>query len=232
MIVILPWIAIALLFTTILYGFLMIHYRKSGADLQRLDAVSRSPIQAMLAEGLDGASTIRVFQREGIFLAKFQEATDTNSAAMLNYITSQRWLGLRIELLGSVVVLVSSVLVVSLNQTWQLEAGFAALLIIWSSNYTITLQFLVDTFNEAEASITSIERVHAMCELPKEKAMETDEKMRLPDSWPEQGFVEFEGVKLRYREGLPLALDGLTFDAKPGERIGIVGRTGAVRIWK
>lgn len=34
MVVILPWIALALLFTTILYGFLMVHYRKSGADLQ------------------------------------------------------------------------------------------------------------------------------------------------------------------------------------------------------
>lgn len=181
----------------------------------------------MLAEGLDGASTIRVFKREPVFLAKFQNATDTNSSAMLNYVTAQRWLGLRIELLGSLIVLVSSVLVISLNQTWQLEAGFAALLIIWSSNYTITLQFLVDTFNEAEASITSIERVHAMCELPEEKSMITDKNMHLPDSWPQRGLVEFEDVKLRYRDGLPLALDGLSFVAKPGERIGIAGRTGA-----
>lgn len=228
MIIILPWIAFALLVTTIFYGFLMIHYRKSGADLQRLDAVSRSPIQAMLAEGLDGASTIRVFRREQIFLSKFQQATDTNSSAMLNYVSAQRWLGLRIELLGSLIVLASSILVVSLNQTWQVEAGFAALLIIWSSNYTITLQFLVDTFNEAEASITSIERVHAMCELPEEKSMGTDETIYLPDAWPQRGLVEFKDVKLRYRDGLPLALDGLSFTAKPGERIGIVGRTGAV----
>jgi len=252
MVIILPWIALALLFTTVLYGYLMFHYRKSGADLQvisfvvqttpllptnyntnvldrfqRLDAVSRSPIQAMLAEGLDGASTIRVFQREQVFLTKFQEATDTNSAAMLNYVTAQRWLGLRIELLGSVIVLVSSVLVIALNETLKLAAGFAALLIIWSSNYTITLQFLVDTFNEAEAAITSIERVHAMCELPTEKSMHTDDSLRLPDSWPDRGLVKFQDVKLRYRDGLPLALDGLSFCAAPGERIGIVGRTGA-----
>jgi len=226
MIIILPWIALALLLTTVLYGFLMLYFRKSGADLQRLDAVSRSPMQAMLAEGLDGASTIRVFKRERIFLAKFQEATDTNSSAMLNYITAQRWLGLRIELLGSLIVLVSAVLVITLNQTLALEAGFAALLIIWSSNYTITLQFLVDTFNEAEASITSIERVHSMCELPEEKSMSTDETIDL-SKWPQHGLVEFKDVKLRYRDGLPLALDELSFSAAPGERIGIVGRTGA-----
>jgi len=194
---------------------------------QRLDAVSRSPIQAMLAEGLDGAATIRVFRRELIFLTKFQAATNGNISAMLNYVAAQRWLGLRIELLGSVIVLVSATLVIALNESLELEAGFAALLIIWSSNYTITLQFLVDTFNEAEASITSIERVHAMCQLPTEKSMLTDDSVNLPDSWPQRGLVEFKDVKLRYRDGLPLALDGLSFSAEPGERIGIVGRTGA-----
>lgn len=181
----------------------------------------------MLAEGLDGASTIRVFHREQVFLKIFQRATDTNSSAMLNYVTAQRYLALRIELLGSMIVLISSTLVVALNETLQLEAGFAALLIIWSSNYTITLQFLVDTFNEAEAAITSIERVHAMCDLPKEKSMQTDESVKLPDTWPSDGLVEFQDVQLRYRDGLPLALDGLSFHASPGERIGIVGRSGA-----
>lgn len=39
--------------------------------------------------------------------------------------------------------------------------------------------------------------------------------------------MQFRNVALRYRDGLPLVLDGLTFDVKPGERVGIVGRTGA-----
>lgn len=51
MIIILPWIALALLPVTLLYGCLMFYYRKSGADLQRIDATTRSPVQAMLAEG-------------------------------------------------------------------------------------------------------------------------------------------------------------------------------------
>jgi hypothetical protein len=48
---ILPWVGLALLPVTVFYWCLMLHYRKSGADLQRLDAVSRSPIQAMVTEG-------------------------------------------------------------------------------------------------------------------------------------------------------------------------------------
>lgn len=66
MVSILPWVGLAIVPVTLLYALLMLHYRRSGADLQRLDAVSRSPLQAMLSEGLDGASTIRVFQQEEV----------------------------------------------------------------------------------------------------------------------------------------------------------------------
>lgn len=48
---ILPYMIFAIVPTILVYWVLMLHYRKSGADLQRLDAVARSPIQAMLAEG-------------------------------------------------------------------------------------------------------------------------------------------------------------------------------------
>ena len=48
-----------------------------------------------------------------------------------------------------------------------------------------------------------------------------------PDQWPLQGEVRFEDVALRYRPEMPLVLKGLTFTIRPGEKIGIVGRTGA-----
>lgn len=32
---------------------------------------------------------------------------------------------------------------------------------------------------------------------------------------------------MRYRPGLPYALDGVSFQTVPGERLGIVGRTGS-----
>lgn len=32
---------------------------------------------------------------------------------------------------------------------------------------------------------------------------------------------------MRYREGLPLVLKGVSLDISPGERVGIVGRTGS-----
>jgi ABC-type multidrug transport system fused ATPase/permease subunit len=47
---ILPWMITAIVPVSVIYYYLLLHYRRTGADLQRLDAVSRSPIQAMTGE--------------------------------------------------------------------------------------------------------------------------------------------------------------------------------------
>ena len=46
-------------------------------------------------------------------------------------------------------------------------------------------------------------------------------------AWPLSPDVRFERVSLRYRPGLPLALDSLSLTVRAGERLGIVGRTGS-----
>ena len=49
-----------------------------------------------------------------------------------------------------------------------------------------------------------------------------------PDSaWPTRGTLELRDVRLRYTSGGPLVLRGVSLAANAGERVGIVGRTGA-----
>ena len=48
-----------------------------------------------------------------------------------------------------------------------------------------------------------------------------------PASWPEKGEIEFSHVDLAYRQGLPLVLKDCNFTVRPGEKVGVVGRTGA-----
>jgi len=86
---------------------------------------------------------------------------------------------------------------------------------------------MVETFGEAEATITAIERVDGMSRLPQERPMETEKQFEVPESWPSAGSLEFDGVCLRYRDGLPLALNNLSFRIPAGKRCGVVGRTGA-----
>ena len=227
MISILPWMILALIPVSACYWVIQKHYRKTGADLQRIDALSRSPLQAMLAEGIEGSATIRSFQKEETFTHRFHGFVDQNISAQLNFISAQRWLGVRIELLGASVVFVATLLVITFNEVFGLSAGFVALLIRWSSSLTISLSFFMDNAAETEGAITAIERIKMMSEeTPQEQNFER--KLELSDdSWPSKGELEFRDVQMRYRPLLPPALDGLSFRVEAGQHCGVVGRTGA-----
>lgn len=224
--VILPWQITMIAFIMLIYYMLVLHYRKSATDLQRLDATSRSPVQAQLSEAVDGSSTMRVFGKSAHFSAVFRSALDLNSGILMNFQSSQRWLAVRIQLLGSLAVLFSVSFVVSFNDVLDLDPGIAAILIIWSANLTISLSFFVLGFSEAEASMTSLERMSAMTRVQQEED-DTKQHEVVDKSWPRNGGLVFDKVGLRYRPGLPLSLNGLSFQLKSGIRCGVVGRTGA-----
>mmetsp|Transcript_21963 Transcript_21963/g.32634 ORF Transcript_21963/g.32634 Transcript_21963/m.32634 type:complete len:1269 (+) Transcript_21963:425-4231(+) len=227
MITLVPYMAIINAFVLCIYLLILRQYRWGATDLQRLDAVSRSPIQASLAEGLGGSTTIRAFQKNHHFLGVFQSYIDENSSAMLNFVASRRWLAVRLETLGSLVTLAACLFISSFNDHLALSPGLSGVLIIWASSFTITLGFLINSFSEVEAAITSIERMHNMEVLPQEKSMVTSEENEVDLSWPRKGLLEFNDVAMRYRPDLPLALDGLTFTLHHGQRCAVVGRTGA-----
>mmetsp|Transcript_13817 Transcript_13817/g.24995 ORF Transcript_13817/g.24995 Transcript_13817/m.24995 type:complete len:441 (+) Transcript_13817:2679-4001(+) len=227
MISLVPYMAVINLFILLIYVIVLRHYRWSAADLQRLDAVSRSPIQASLAEGLDGSTTIRAFRKNDYFLNLFQKNINDNSSAMLNFVSSRRWLAVRLETLGAFVTLAACLFVSTLNEQLGLSPGLSGLLIIWATTMTVTLGFLINAFSETEAAITSIERMHSMEMLPQEKSMVTSENNKVDGSWPQKGTLEFDNVALRYRPDLPKSLDGLSFKVQHGDRCAVVGRTGA-----
>jgi hypothetical protein len=60
MVSILPWIALAIFPVTIVYWLLLLHYRKSGSDLQRLDAGKQFQFSTP-PSCYNGASLMRVF---------------------------------------------------------------------------------------------------------------------------------------------------------------------------
>jgi ABC-type bacteriocin/lantibiotic exporter with double-glycine peptidase domain len=66
-------------------------YRRSAVDLQRLDATTRSPLQSLLVEGLEGASTIKAYDVQPYFLQNLRSALDENTIALLCWTTAQRY---------------------------------------------------------------------------------------------------------------------------------------------
>lgn len=80
---------------------------------------------------------------------------------------------------------------------------------------------------EVENDMNSVERmVHYTTSIEQEADHERDEN-KPPPHWPSEGRVELKDVELKYRPELPPVLRGISMAVKGGEKIGIVGRTGA-----
>ena len=173
---------------------------------------------------MDGSTTIRVFDKFSHFQNLFQIAVDQNTSAMMNFMASQRWLGVRFLMLGSTVTLFVTMTAVSFNDKLRLETSFIGILIIWAQGFSIILSMFSQAASESEAYMTSMERLQSMTQLPQERNIPSS---IADQNWPKNGSVSFQNVSLRYRSGLPLALNGLSFTASSGQRVGICGRTGA-----
>lgn len=158
---------------------------------------------------------------------EFRRNVDHNTSAMMNYLAAQRWLGVRIEVLGTSIFFALAVIVVFFNNYLQIPAGLVGFALQWAVIFSAALNFFFLRLTESEARITSIERVRDASGLPQENSWETDDAMNLDPSWPVSGELVFDNVCMRYRKDLPLALDSVSFKLSPGMRCGVVGRTGS-----
>ncbi|KAL9940237.1 hypothetical protein V8E36_000942 [Tilletia maclaganii] len=222
-----PAFIIAIVPLGIAYWFILQYYLSTSRELKRLDSVSKSPIFQYFNETLGGLSVIRAFGQEPRFIATSDSRVDRNQECYLPTVTSNRWLAVRIEAIGSVIILIASLMAVIVKVTnGKMDAGLLGLMMSQTLNTTQALNWVVRSFSEVEQNIVSVERVLSYSSLQPEAAYEIPEN-KPPAGWPDKGEVQMKDYSSRYRSGLPLCLKNLSIDIKAGERIGVVGRTGA-----
>ena len=153
-----------------------------------------SHISPALFLALEGASSIRTFQKEAFFTSKFHELVNRNTSVMLNFSAAQRWLGLRVEVLGATIVFVLSATIVCANGTFQIPPGVVGFVIQWGLVFSMALNYFFLRLSESEARITSVERVQETSQqLQQEGSWETDKSViNLEESWPRTGELVFE----------------------------------------
>ncbi|KAE9972593.1 hypothetical protein EG328_004908 [Venturia inaequalis] len=210
-----------------LYLYIQRYYLRTSRELKRLDSISRSPIYAHFQESLSGISTIRAYRQQSRFSSENEWRVDANLRAYFPSINANRWLAVRLELIGSVIILTSAgMATVAVTAGNGPSAGLVGLAMSYALQITQSLNWIVRQTVEVETNIVSVERVLEYAALPSE-APDIISKKRPPISWPAQGAVAFENLSVRYRAGLDLVLKNINLSFRPHEKIGVVGRTGA-----
>ncbi|RHZ57689.1 ATP-binding cassette transporter YOR1 [Aspergillus thermomutatus] len=217
------YFAIALGPLFVLFLLAATYYRASARNLKRHDSVLRSTVFARFGEAINGVASIQAYRMEGYFQRNLHESIDSMNGAYFLTFSNQRWLSIRLDAIGSLLILVVGILVVT--SRFNVGPSISGLVLSYVLNITLSLQFTIRQFAEVGNNMNAAERIHYYgTSLDEEAPLQLAE---VSQSWPEKGRITFSNVQMRYRDGLPLVLKGLTMDVRGGERIGIVGRTGA-----
>ncbi|KEP50340.1 multidrug resistance-associated ABC transporter [Rhizoctonia solani 123E] len=199
-------------------------YINASRDLRRIEANTRSPIVSSFSELVVGIVTVRAFGSEKSFLNSMYKRLDRTQAATHYYWMCNRWLLFRFDSLGALSVLIAT----AGTLVGGASAGLAGIVIVQAQAYVRGLYWGLRFWTELEQSLNSVERVQEYLDLPSEPPA-IIESSRPPAAWPSatKGTLVFEDLELKYSPELEPVLRGVSFETKPAERIGIVGRTGS-----
>lgn len=213
-----PLFAIFLLF--------VICFRAGIRSLKRSENISRSPLFDHITTTIEGLACIHSYGQTARFLETLKHRLDANSGAVFMFQSAMRWLAVWLDLLVVMITSIVAFFIVILTGTLSpADAGMALAFAVQMSGI---FQFAVRTQTELEAKMTSVERVAYYSEnIQAEGDWETKKGVDVPKEWPQNGQIDFQSVKLRYRPKYPLALNDVTFEIKPKEKIGVIGRTGS-----
>uniref|UniRef100_A0A803YBS7 ATP binding cassette subfamily C member 10 n=1 Tax=Meleagris gallopavo TaxID=9103 RepID=A0A803YBS7_MELGA len=221
----LPWIGLVLLPLAALYFSIQRYYRRTSRELKRLYSVTLSPIYTHFSETLSGLSSIRAMRATQRFELENELRLEQNQRCLFASNTAMQWLDIRLQMIGVAVITAIAGIAIIQHQKQIGNPGLVGLALSYALSVTNLLSGLISSFTTTETMMVSVERTE---EYTTDIPMESQDKLvQVAADWPSQGLVEFQQVILAYRAGLPNALDGVSFTVYPGEKVGIVGRTGS-----
>lgn len=223
-----PYFLIPVAVILVLYFWIAAYYRSTARELRRIDAGLRSNMHEHFSESLHGLVTIRAFGNVDAFIAENCRRIDKQNRAYWLAQTCQRWLSVRLDFLGSLLILSVAILVVA--SRFDISPGETGVAL----SYILTAQsifgWMIRHAAELENNMSAVERVlHYANHIEQEKPYhipQVDDALEARE-WPERGEIRFEGVEAKYGSSERNVLDKLDLHIAPGEKIAFCGRTGA-----
>jgi ATP-binding cassette subfamily B multidrug efflux pump len=190
-------------------------------------------INAFLQEHITGMSTVQLFRRERRSYEAFDEVNRGHRDANIDSIYYYSVFYPAIEVIGAL----STALIIWFGGNWvmggTLSVGSFVAFVLYSQRFYRPISDLSEKFNILQAAMASSERIFKLLDTPAvihspgAAASSPGSEVRSPESDARgRGHILFDHVSFAYN-GTDLVLKDVSFEVKPGERVGIVGATGA-----
>ncbi|XP_018564796.1 multidrug resistance-associated protein 4-like [Anoplophora glabripennis] len=224
--VIVPWMLIPLLVAIVVMYFILVIFLPTLLQIVKLEANNRSPIFSQITATMNGLPTIRSTGAESMLKKYFDFLQDAHTSTWHMVILYNKVFGFYVDNLCQVflVIVTLKFLVLRSGPTYGGDIG---LVITHSSILGGLLQYGIAMTMDVINTMVCVERVLQYINIKKETVDEVANRDRLMKQWPHSGKVTFNDVFLTYVPEEPAVLKNLNLCIRPGEKIGIVGRTGA-----
>ncbi|KAG8983844.1 hypothetical protein FRB90_005701, partial [Tulasnella sp. 427] len=212
---------------TLGYWYFAAYYGVSARELKRLDGSLRSLLYSHFAESLSGLSTIRAYGKVDRFLRDNEYYNDLEDRALFLTVTNQRWLAIRLDFMGGILIFVVALMAAA--DVGGVNPAQIGLVLVYCVSLTQMFGMVTRQSAEVENNMNAVERAahYTREDFIEQEPPHIIENSRPSPEWPTQGALQFRDVVMKYRPNLPPVLKGITMDIKGGEKIGVVGRTGA-----
>jgi ATP-binding cassette subfamily B protein len=179
-------------------------------------------INAFLQERITGMATVHLFRREARDFEEFDAIDRAHRDANLRSVFYYSVFYPAIELISAV----AAALILWVGGGWAadgaLTLGSLVAFLMYAQRFFRPISDLSEKFNVLQGAMASSERIFALLDTPVRI-----ESPAVPRARPDgPGVIAFEHVTFSYVEGEPVLRD-VSFRVEPGQRVGIVGATGA-----
>ncbi|XP_014870532.1 ATP-binding cassette sub-family C member 9 isoform X2 [Poecilia latipinna] len=220
-----PIFLVPLVPLAVAFYFIQKYFRVASKDLQDLDDSTQLPLLCHFSETAEGLTTIRAFRHEARFKQRMLELTDTNNTAYLFLSAANRWLEVRTDYLGAVIVL--TVAVASIWTCQNDAKGLVGLGLTYALTITNYLNWVVRNLADLEVQMAAVKKVNSFLGTESENYEGSMDASQVPENWPHDGEIKIHDLCVRYDPMLKPVLKHVNAYIKPGQKVGICGRTGS-----
>lgn len=219
------YIAISFPFLVAVFVYIQRGYLRTSRQLRLLDLEQKAPVYTQFLETLSGLPTIRAFGWAKPALDLNHKLVDRSQQPFYLLLMVQQWLTLVLNLVTAALAVLIVGLAVRLRDS--VSVGLTAVSLIQLITLAENLKILIQFWTSLETSIGAVARIKNFSEdTPDERLPGEDQEP--PRDWPARGHIEIRDLSASYGEDLEhRALDGVALTIRPGEKVGVCGRTGS-----
>nr|AKC34056.1 ABCC3 protein [Spodoptera litura] len=210
----------------VLFGFMVRIYLKAAQGIKRLEGTTKSPMFGTVTSSLSGISTIRASNAQERLIEQFDDNQDLHTTSWNSYLNGGTTFGFYLDTMCLVYMTTIIFVFLFIDFGDAIPVGSVGLAVTQSNTLTLMLQHGARMLVEFLAQLTSVERILEYTRIDTEPDL-FQGKVEMPPNWPYQGRIVFQNVSLRYAPNEQPVLKNLNIVIESGNKIGIVGRTGA-----